>query len=175
MKPWTNPSRWPSWTASDTSARATATVRPLIFRTSPARAPIRSRSAGARRAIACAMSSTRASATRSVTVAATDDVAGSLIGSPGKFRLQLVAEPFEHARELLPRDRFLRRRAGAIGLAGNHRDARRVAGGGERDRADVGVLDRPAIDSHRRHRHADHRLGALPRHDDRGDAALAVR
>src|SRR5580704_961747 len=58
----------PSCDSSEISARPTATVPPVIFRTSPGFAPIRNKSAGASRAIAWPTSSTRASETRSVTV-----------------------------------------------------------------------------------------------------------
>ena len=69
------PSIWtiPSNPSSDSSARPTPIVPPVIFSTSPARAPMRSMSAGASRAIAWPMSSTRASATRSVRVAVGED------------------------------------------------------------------------------------------------------
>ena len=70
------PSIWimPSNPSSESSARPTATVPPLIFNTSPACAPICCKSAGDSRAIACPMSSTRASATRSVSVLTEDDL-----------------------------------------------------------------------------------------------------
>ena len=70
------PSIWitPCWLSSARAARTTETVAPVIFNTSPARAPMRVRSAGARRAIAWPISSTRASATRSATVVARGDV-----------------------------------------------------------------------------------------------------
>jgi hypothetical protein len=66
------PSIWmrPSCLSSESSARATAAVLPVIFNTSPGRAPMRMRSAGASRATACPMSSTRASATRKVAIVA---------------------------------------------------------------------------------------------------------
>ena len=67
---------------SSRAARATATMRPVIWSTSPGRAPMRTMSAGDRRAIARPMSSTRASATRRVTLAA-NSVFPSLIGVSG--------------------------------------------------------------------------------------------
>src|SRR3989442_13041700 len=167
----------PSCAASETSARATADVRPVIFRMSPGRAPIRSRSAGESRAIACAMSSTRASATRRVMLAAADEIAGSviflmwrgptpatchrslslaalircdcLLGPRSRLEpaLELLCEAVEKSGQL----RLLR----VIGIVrGDGDGGGGVAEIGQRDRAEVGVLDRPPVALHRRHGHA---------------------
>src|ERR1700735_1650387 len=63
----------PSKASAERSARPTAWVPPVLLRTSPARAPMRCKSAGASRAMAWPMSSTRASATRSERVAVGED------------------------------------------------------------------------------------------------------
>src|ERR1700685_3285707 len=71
----------PSNPSSESSARPTPVMPPVIFRTSPACAPMRSRSAGASRAIAWPTSSTRASATRRVSVPVIDEWAVSVMTS----------------------------------------------------------------------------------------------
>jgi len=68
--------------------------RPVIFSTSPGRAPTRFRSLGRGGAIACPMSSTRASATRSVSVVATDDEVSSVMAGL-QLALHLVCESVE--------------------------------------------------------------------------------
>src|SRR3984885_15449382 len=71
----------PSWPFSESSARPTAIALPVILTTSPARAPIRCRSIGASLATARPISSTRASATRSLSAAAQADGVISVMGS----------------------------------------------------------------------------------------------
>src|SRR4029453_9192291 len=78
--------------------------------------------------------------------------------------LQIAGELVEHPGQLLP--------ALALDRVAGDGDARGVAVGVQRDRAEIGVLDRPAVNLHGCHGHAERGWGALPRDHERGHVAL---
>ena len=142
----------PRAVGSPAAARATATVRPVIFRMSPGRAPMRSRSAGRERARWRGRCPRRALRRRGASrrrrgaggggtaVIARGLVIGSSTLEPA---LDLAGEPVEDRGELACG-------SGWSGGVGGDRDARarRRPASISRDRAEVGVLDRPAVALH---------------------------
>ena len=149
---------------------------------SPGRAPMRARSVGRQARDGVPMSSTRASATRKrdgggrttrrrrrCRVGHRGLGHGSAAASGGTAA-GLPDEAVEHRRERCGCEAAAESRATMATAVRHWRPASVTP-----DRAEVGVLDRPAVALDRGDRHAERRGVALPRHDERADAARRAR